>query len=85
MKETGVFTSAANARVEMALPSLPSVDTLPERFPWLQQQISSPGSALPPGDLGDELALFADEVLEWAELSLAAGLESWPDDDWSDQ
>jgi len=85
VNETGVFTSAANARVEMALPSLPSVDTLPERFPWLQQQFASPGATLPSSDLGDELALFADEVLEWAELSLAAGLECWPDDDWSNQ
>lgn len=34
--------------------------------------------------LGDEFAAFADEIREWAEESLAAGLEHWPDDDWSD-
>ena len=76
-----MFTSAANARGEMALLPLPSVDTaLPERFPWLQQQASSPGAAAASDDLGDEFALFAEDVLEWAELSLAAGLEGWPDD-----
>jgi hypothetical protein len=36
-------------------------------------------------DIGDQLAAFADELQEWAELSLVAGLEGWPDDDWSDR
>jgi hypothetical protein len=35
-------------------------------------------------DLGDQFAAFADEVLEWAELDLAAGIEGWPDDDWTE-
>ena len=33
--------------------------------------------------LGDQFAVFADEVREQAEADLAAGLEGWPDDDWT--
>lgn len=28
----------------------------------------------------DELAAFADEALEWAELTLPTALEGWPDE-----
>jgi hypothetical protein len=35
--------------------------------------------------LGDQFAAFADETAEWAELSLEAGHEGWPDDDWTDE
>jgi hypothetical protein len=30
-------------------------------------------------DLADEMALFADEAREWAELTMVAGLDGWPD------
>ena len=33
--------------------------------------------------LGDQFAAFADELREWAETDLAAGIEGWPDDDWT--
>ena len=81
--ETGVSTAAANASRAMALVPLASAGTtLPDHFPWLSAFSSVPaGSSV---DLGDELALFADEVLEWAEVSLAAGIEACRDDDWSD-
>jgi hypothetical protein len=83
VNETGVFTSAANTRGEIALLPLASVDTaLPKRFPWLSASSSMP---VLPSAICEELALFADEVLEWAELALAASSEDWPDDDWSDQ
>jgi hypothetical protein len=81
--ETGVSTSAANASRAMALVPLASVGTtLPDHFPWLSAFSSV--QARSSVDLGDELALFADEVLEWAEQSLAAGLEACQDDDWPD-
>lgn len=81
--ETGVSTSAANASRAMVLVPLASAGTtLPDQFPWLSAFSSV--SARSSVDLGDELALFDDEVLEWAELSLAAGLEACQDDDWSD-
>lgn len=84
LMEMGLSTTAANDSGAMALVPLASVgSTLPERFPWLSAFSAVPASSSV--DLGDELALFADEVLEWAELSLAAGLEACPDDgDWSD-
>ena len=34
--------------------------------------------------LGDQFAAFGDELREWAELDLTAGLEGWPDGDWED-
>ena len=37
-----------------------------------------------PSDLGGQFAAFASELREQAELDLAAGLEGWPDDDWTD-
>lgn len=77
--ETGTFTSAPNASAGMALVPLTSVyATLPERFPWLSAFSSGPARS--PATLGDEFALFAEEASEWAELTLAAGLEGWPDD-----
>jgi len=86
MKETVVFTSAANACGEMTLSAQASVDTsLPKQFPWLSiSPVPARPSVALSDELGDEFALFADEVLEWAEQTLAVGLESWPDD-WSDQ
>jgi len=81
--ETNVSTSAANASRAMALVPLASAGTtLPENFPWLSAFSSV--RARSSVDPGDELALFADEVLEWAELSLVAGLEACQDNDWSD-
>ena len=35
-------------------------------------------------NLGDQFDAFADELREWAELDLVAGLEGWPDGDWED-
>lgn len=52
--------------------------SLPKRFPWL------PPSTGAPVLLGDQFAAFADELREWAEMELESGLESWPNDDWSD-
>lgn len=35
-------------------------------------------------DPGDQFAVFADEAAGQAELDLVAGIEGWPDDDWTD-
>jgi len=48
-------------------------------FPWLAGTVSRVPS------LADEFAMFADETLEWAEHTLAAALEGWPDDDWREE
>jgi mRNA interferase MazF len=67
----------------MALLPLASVDVaLPKHFPWLSASSPVPVRL---SVICDEFAMFADEVLEWAELTLASGLEDWPDDNWSDQ
>lgn len=82
MERTGMFTAAANARGVVALPVDSTDTTLTRTFPWLSTSTSIPASPVIP--LRDEFAVFAEEILEWAELSHAAGLECWPDD-WSDQ
>jgi hypothetical protein len=76
MEETSVFP--ASARGEMELPTASADTTLQTRFAW----VSASTGASP--SLSDQFAAFADELLEWAELDMAAGLEGWPDDDWSD-
>jgi len=82
MKKIGLFTTASNARGAMALPVASADSTLHRRFPWLS---ASSGVVARPRVLpGDEFVAFADEVREWTDLTLEAGLENWPDD-WSDQ
>jgi len=84
--KTGESASTSDASGAMALMPIASAGTtLPDRFPWLSAfSRSVPAHSVV--DLGDELALFADEVFEWAEESLAVGLEACQDDDddWSD-
>ncbi len=82
MERTGMFTAAANARGEVAMPVDSADTTLPRRFPWLS--VSSGIPTYPAVPLDDEFAAFTEEIREWAELTHAAGLERWPDD-WSDQ
>lgn len=81
-KKTGVFTAAADGRGEMVLPTAGAETRLHGRFAWLSTSTRVP--AQPSVPLGDQFAAFADDLREWAELELAAGLEGWPDDDWSD-
>lgn len=57
--------------------SPPTTSTLTEAFPWLASAGSATTNA---ASLGDEFALFAEEASEWAELTTAAALETWPDE-----
>lgn len=82
MEETGVFTAAADARGVMALPTASTDTTLQERFAWLSASTSI--SARPPVSHGEQSAALTDELREWGQLAMAAALEGWPDDDWSD-
>jgi hypothetical protein len=81
-QRAAVFTSAANARTTVMLPVASADTALPKTFPWLVAVSSGIVRGTLP--LGDEFAIFADEAREWADLTFAAGLESWPDD-WPDQ
>lgn len=80
MKETSVFTVAADAGGVMALPTGSADTTLARRFAWVSA--STGVSAHAQVSLGEEFVAFADEFREWAELEIAAGLEGWPDDAW---
>jgi hypothetical protein len=75
MKEAAVFTSPANARSTI---SMPVATTLTSAFPWLVSASSS--EQLRPSSLGEEFAVFADEASAWAELTLSAAFETWPDE-----
>jgi len=52
----------------------------------MRMEAGRPGRrhAVSSDNLGDQFAPFADELREWAELDLVAGLEGWPDGDWED-
>jgi hypothetical protein len=83
VESTGVFTSAANTQGSTKV-TLASADTsLQGRFPWLMTSVSTPTRYF--DQLGKEFALFAEEAEEWAEATLPAAQECWPDDDWSDK
>lgn len=82
MEEMGMFTAPADARDAVALPTASADTSLQGRFAWVSASTGVPAHQSVP--LGDQLAAFADELRDWAGLELAAGLEGWPDDDWSD-
>ena len=81
METTGVFTSAANAQGSMAVPLATTDTSLPRHFPWLS---TSSAPRYGQKHLSDDFSVFAKEVWEWAESTLAAGVEVWPDE-WSDK
>jgi hypothetical protein len=76
MDEAAVFTSAANAPSTI---SMPVTTTLTSVFPWLVSASSTSGGARS-SSLAEEFAIFADEASDWAELTLSAALETWPDE-----
>ena len=77
-----MFAAASDARAMMESPTASADKTLQRRFAWVSDSTGvSTHSRVP---LGDQFAAFADQLREWAELDLVAGLEGWPDDDWSD-
>jgi hypothetical protein len=78
-----VSTAASDTRAEMELPTASADTTLQGRFAWVSASTGVPARSRVP--LGDQFAAFADELREWAEVDLVAGIEGWPDDDdWSD-
>ena len=82
MASTAVmFTAAANARSTVTLPVTSADTALTKVFPWLPAASSAPAS--PMRSIGDEFALFAEEAREWADATMEAALENWPD--WPDQ
>jgi hypothetical protein len=54
-----------------------------ETYPASADNTGGAEDQTPP--LGEQFAAFADETREWAEHDLAAGVEHWPDDDWSEK
>lgn len=56
---------------------LPAASTLTETFPWLTPA-STAGDG--PDPLEEQFANFAAEASEWAELTLGAAFETWPDE-----
>ena len=73
-------TEAPDGRAMIELPTASADTTLQGRFACVSTSTGT-HSRVP---LGDQFAAFADELRDWAELDLVAGLEGWPDDDWSD-
>lgn len=82
VEETSVFTAAPEARAMMELPTASADTILQGRFAWVST--STGGSAHSRVPVSDQFGAFDDELREWAELDLVAGLEDWPDDDCSD-
>ena len=82
VEETSVFTAPSDARAMTELPTANADTTLQRRFAWVSASTGVSAHSRVP--LGDQFAAFADQLREWAELDLAAGLEGWPDDDCSD-
>lgn len=76
-----MFTAPANAHSTVMLPVASAETALPKRFPWLAT--SSSASFDKRRSLEDEFAQFAEEAQAWADLTMSAGLEIWPD--WPDQ
>jgi len=67
-----MYVGSQTSQQAIAVP-VPAVSPLSQVFPWLAASGSRELS------VGDELALFADEALAWAELTLPTALEGWPD------
>jgi hypothetical protein len=70
---TRMYVSGESLPQRVAIPET-SAASLAEVFPWL-------AASSQPTSIGDEFALFADDALEWAELTLPAVLELWQEDD----
>ncbi len=69
-----MYVSGESTPQRIAVPES-VVAPLAQVFPWL----APTGGGLATS-IGDELALFAAEALEWAELTLPTALEGWPDE-----
>ena len=73
MNTQRMYVSGGSAPQPVA--PMPYASTLAEVFPWRTNSIVPAAPSI-----GDEFALFADEALEWAEITLSAALEDWPDE-----